>query len=144
MNKRINKILNKLAGRPKLLFLIDSLGALSTSFFLFVIMRLFNEYFGMPKTVLTYLAVIAICFCIYSTACFLFLKKQWTPYIRFIGIANLLYCGLTIGLLIKYYPLLTIIGRTYFLMEIIIICGLAYFELNVESEIMKKNNFIHF
>jgi hypothetical protein len=102
-----------------------------TAFFLFVIMRQFNEYFGMPKTELTYLSAIAICFCFYSTACFLFLKGRWTPFIRLIGIANLLYCVLSIGLLIKYYPSLTIIGTTYFLIEIVIVFGLSYIELNV-------------
>lgn len=95
----------------------------------------------MPKTVLTYLSVIAIFFCIYSTACFLFLKGRWTPFIRLIGFANLLYCALTIVLLLKYYPSLTIIGTTYFLIEIIIICGLSYVELNVAKEI-KKNRFV--
>ena len=105
---------------------------------MFVIMRQFNEYFGMPKTVLTYLSVIAICFCIYSLTCFLFLKGRWTPFIRFIGIANLLYCALTIGLLIKYYPLLTIIGTTYFLVEIVIIFGLSYIELNLATRDKEK------
>ena len=138
MNKIIKRLINHLAEKHKTLFLIDSLGAMLTAFFLFVIMRQFNEYFGMPKTILTCLSVIAICFCIYSTACFLFLKGRWTPFIRVIGIANLLYCALTMGLLIKYYPLLTIIGAIYFFSEIVIICGLSYIELKVATEIMKK------
>ena len=138
MNRIINNLINHLAEKQKRLFLIDSLGAILTAFFLFVIMRQFNGYFGMPKTVLTYLSLIAICFCIYSTTCFLFLKGRWTPFIRLIGIANLLYCALTIGLLIKYYSLLTIIGITYFLIEIIIIYVLSYVELRVATEIKKR------
>ena len=138
MNRIINNLINHLAEKQKRLFLIDSLGAILTAFFLFVIMRQFNGYFGMPKTVLTYLSIIAICFCIYSTTCFLFLKGRWTPFIRLIGIANLLYCALTIGLLIKYYSLLTIIGITYFLIEIIIIYVLSYVELRVATEIKKR------
>ena len=137
MNRIINKLINHLIEKPKTLFLIDSLGAIVTGFILFVIMRQLIEYIGMPKIVLTYLSFIAIFFCIYSTACFLFLKERWTPFIRLIGIANLLYCALTIGLLIKYYSLLTIIGTIYFLIEIVIICGLSYVELNVATEIKK-------
>ena len=137
MNTIINKLINHLIEKPKTLFLIDSLGAVLTGFILFVIMRQLNEYIGMPKTVLTYLSFIAICFCIYSTACFLFLKERWTPFIRLIGIANLLYCALTVGLLIKYHSLLTIIGTICFLIEIVIICGLSYLELNVATEIKK-------
>ena len=137
MNRIINKLINHLIEKPKTLFLIDSLGAILTVFILFVIMRQLNEYIGMPIIVLTYLSFIAIFFCIYSTACFLFLKERWTPFIRLIGIANLLYCALTIGLLIRYYSLLTIIGIIYFLIEIVIICGLSYVELNVATEIKK-------
>jgi hypothetical protein len=138
VNRIINNLINHLAEKQKTLFFIDSLGAILTAFFLFVIMRQFNGYFGMPKSVLTYLSLIAICFCIYSTACFLFLEGRWTPFIKLIGIANLVYCALTIGLLIKYYSLLTIIGTTYFLIEIVIICVLSYVELNVATEIKKK------
>lgn len=140
INFQVNRIMKKLikhfTEKQKTLFLIDSIGAFMTVFFLFVIMLQFNEYFGMPKKELTYLSVIAVCFCIYSAACFLFLKGGLTPFIRFIGIANLIYCALTIGLLIKYHSLLTIIGITCFLIEIVIICGLSYVELNVAA----KNN----
>lgn len=138
MNTIINKLINQFADKQKTLFLIDAYGAILTAFFLCVIMRQFNEFFGMPKNVLTYLGGIAICFFVYSTTCYLFLKRNWTLFIRLIGIANLLYCILTIGLVIKYYPLLTLIGKSYFLIEIIIICVLSYVELNVASKI--KNN----
>jgi hypothetical protein len=134
----LKKLIDHFTERQRTLFLIDSLEAMMSAFFLFVIMRRFNAYFGMPKTVLTYLSVIAICFCIYSTACFLFLKGSWSPFIRLIGIANLLYCALTIGILIKYYPVLTTIGAIYFLIEIVIICGLSYIELNVAKENKEK------
>jgi len=134
MNKILKNIINYLAGRPKTLFLIDGLGAMLTAFLLFVVLRNFNEYFGMPKTILTYLSGIAACFCIYSTTCFFFLTRYWTAFISGISIANLLYCILTMGLLIIYYPQLTIIGTTYFLLEIAIIIGLIYVEFNVARE----------
>jgi hypothetical protein len=129
----MKKIIDHFTERQKTLFLIDSIGAFMTAFFLVVIMQQLNEYFGMPKKELTYLSVIAVCFCIYSATCFLFLKGELRPFIRFIGIANFMYCALTIGLLIKYYSLLTIIGTTYFLIEIVIICGLSYVELKVAA-----------
>ena len=138
MIKPISEIIKQLEQKPKTLFLVDSIGAMLTTFFLFVILRNFNEYFGMPKTTLTYLSTIAACLCIYSTTCFFFLKNNWTSFIRIISIANLLYCLLTMGLVIFNYAILTIIGTTYFLAEIIIICGLVYIELNVASAI-KKN-----
>lgn len=134
----MKKLVKYFTEKQKTLLLIDSMGAFMTAFFLFVIMRQFNEHFGMPKKELTYLSVIAVCFCIYSAACFIFLKGGLTPFIRFIGIANLIYCALTIGLLMKYYSLLTVIGVTYFLIEIVIICGLSYVELNVATRNKEK------
>jgi len=138
MIRTLREIINHLAVKPKTLFLIDSLGAFLTMLFLFVVLRNFNEYVGMPKTILTYLSAIAACLCIYSATCFIFLNENWTPFIKGICIANLLYCILTLGLIIIYFPLLTIIGVTYFLVEIAIVCTLAYIEINVAIAI--KNN----
>ena len=138
MVKTVSKIIKLLSSEPKKLFLIDSLGALTTAFLLFVVLRNFNEYFGMPERILTYLSAFAVCFCIYSTTCFFFIKENWTPFIKGIGIANLLYCILTIGLIISNEPQLTTIGIAYFLGEIFIICGLVYIELNVATEINKS------
>jgi len=138
MIKKLRKVINYLSGKPKSLFLIDGIGAMLTAFFLFAVLRNFNEYFGMPETLLAYLAAIAVCFCIYSAACFVFLKDNWTPYLRGIGIANLLYCILTTGFLIIYYSQLTIIGATYFILEIAIICGLVCIELNVATKISRS------
>jgi len=138
MIKATRQIIHYFAKKPRNLFLTDSLGALLTTFLLFVVLRNFPEHFGMPKLVLTYLSGIAACLCLYSTVCFYFLKDNWTPFIRGISIANLLYCMLTMGLLFIYFPQLTIIGLLYFLMEIVIILGLVFIEGQVVAAI--KNN----
>jgi len=136
----MKKLLNYFSEKQKTLFLVDSLGALMTAISLFVIVRPLNAYFGMPKEVLTYLSALAVLFCMYSGACFLFLNKGMKPFIRLIGMANLLYCALTMGLLIKYYPLLTLLGITYFFIEIVIICGLSIVELSVAAR-RKENRY---
>lgn len=144
MRNILKKIIQQLTERPKLLFLVDSLGALITTFFLLVVLRNFNEYFGMPKIIVNYLCIIASFLCIYSATCFLLLKDNWISYIRVVTIANLLYCILTIGVIIFHYPVLTTIGVSYFITEIIIICSLVYIEFNVASSIKKRmtNSFI--
>ncbi|GAB2516136.1 hypothetical protein GCM10027085_02580 [Spirosoma aerophilum] len=60
------------------------------------------------------------------------------PFVKFIGMANLIYCTLTIGLLIKYYDLLTVVGKIYFLTEVVLIGGLSFIELN-GATINKEN-----
>lgn len=138
MIRTLSKVIKQLSSEPKKLFLIDSIGALTTAFLLFVVLRNFNEYFGMPDTILTNLSMIAAFFCMYSTTCFFVIKVNWSPFIKGIGIANLLYCILTIGLVIFYDPQLSTIGIAYFLGEIAIICGLVYIEFNVATEINKS------
>ena len=127
----MNKLITYFIDKQKTLLLIDSVGAILTAFFLFGVLRPFNEHFGMPKIVLIDLSIIAFCFFIYSITCYLFLKGDLKLFIRLIGISNLLYCALTIGLLFKHYSLLTILGMIYFLIEVLIICTLSYIELRV-------------
>jgi hypothetical protein len=127
----MRKLIKHFTENQKALLLIDSIGALVTAFLLFFVVRQFSEYFGMPAKELTWLAVIALLFCIYSAACFVLVKENPAPFIRFIGFANLLYCTLTIGLLIKYNTTLTVIGTAWFLVEIVIICVLSYVEMKV-------------
>lgn len=134
----VNKTINDLAKKPQKLFLTDSLGALFTTFFLFVVLRNSYEYVGMPITVVICLSVIAACLCIYSTSCFFFLKGNWTPFIRGISTGNSLYCILTMVLIIIYYSQLKTIGMIYFVIEVIIMFGLVYIELNVATAILKE------
>ena len=132
----MKKLFNKLILNPKRLFLIDSFGAFLTAFFLFAILRTFNEYFGMPKMTLDFLSIIALAFSVYSFCCFFLVSNNWHPFLKAISIVNLLYCCLTLGLVIYYYSLLTILGVTYFLIEIIIVVVLVFFEINV----LKRHN----
>ena len=131
MKHVLNGIINRFSGNPRTLFLIDSFGALTTALLLFLVLRNYQEYFGMPEIRLNLLAALAACYCVYSLSCYLFLKRNWILFIQIIGIANLMYCALTAGLLIIHHAQLTFLGYAYFSGEIAIICGLAYIELIV-------------
>ena len=96
-------ILDKITSNPKKLFLIDSLGAVLTAFFLGVILVRFEDSFGMPITILYYLSSIACVYAIYSISCYILLGNNWRPYLKAIAIANLLYCCTTIVLVFYFY-----------------------------------------
>jgi hypothetical protein len=138
VNTTLNKIINHLAEKTNKLFLIDSLGAFLTAFFLFVFIRPYIEYFGMPKTILNNLSLTAIFFWVYSTTCLVFHKGLSPTFITIIGCANLLYCGWIALLIIKYLNQLSIIGVIYFFIELVIIICLSLIELKVASEVKKK------
>jgi hypothetical protein len=138
MKSTSEKIIRHFAKWPRALFLTDGIGAMVTGICLFVILHHFNEYVGMPSAILTLLLVLAACLCAYSLLCFLFLKKNPVLFINIVSIANLLYCLLTMVLLIIYFPLLTFLGVAYFVGEIGIICGLVYIERKAASLITKN------
>jgi hypothetical protein len=126
------KIIEYFYEKQKRIFLLDSIGALLTSIFLFTIIY-FIDFFGIPKKELSYLSIIAFFFCIYSAGCYFFIKEDLTPFLRRIGLANLIYCLLTLALLIKYFNLLTIFEKAYFIVEIAVISGLSYVELKLAA-----------
>lgn len=123
---------------PKKLFLIDSLGGLLSAIMLGFVLVRFENTFGMPHQVLYILARLAFIFFIYSLLCFLSKMRNWRPYLKFIAICNLMYCGLTIGLVIYLYQELTILGLLYFVIEILVITFLAIIELRTASDWIYK------
>ena len=118
---------------PKQLFLIDSLGALVSAFMLGVVLVQF-ENTGMPKNILYLLSFIPCVFAIYSFSCFLIMPKNWRFLLKVIAIANLLYCCLTLILMINLYQNLTVLGFIYFICEIIVVIILVIVELKIASQ----------
>lgn len=119
---------------PKKLFLIDGIGALISAFFLGVILVHFHDYFGMPLNVLSYLALIACLFSIYSISCVFLAVDNWKPLLKIISFANTLYAFLTLGIVIYYYQQLTILGFGYFIIELSIVFGLV----NIEKKMIES------
>jgi hypothetical protein len=115
--------------KPKRLFLMDGLGALTTAGLLFFLLAEFEYIFGMPKEVLHALSFMAILFSAYSFSCLLMVKQKWKFFLSLIAIANIIYCLLTSGLILYHYPQLTGWGLMYFIGEIAIIITLAYAEI---------------
>ena len=88
--------------------------------------------------VLYALASLASLFFVYSFFCFLHVTEHWRSYMKAIAVANLLYCGLTLGLVIYLHQELTPLGILYFGSEIVIIVGLAIVELKRASHVVVK------
>ena len=120
---------------PKRLFLLDSFGAALTSFFLFIIIIFFDDYFGMPANILSCLLLVGLTLFLYSTTCFLILKRNWVSFIRFIGLGNLLYSATSLVFLYYYFNMLTPLGVIYFSLEAIFVFFIALIELKVANHI---------
>lgn len=107
MNSTLNKLISYFTQKTKTLFLVDGIGALMTTFYLFFVLRPFNAYFGMPVSVLTYQSLIGLVFSVYSLTCFFFLPRNPAPFLKLIRSGNLLYCAVTSVMVFYYFGSLT-------------------------------------
>lgn len=114
------------------IFLIDGIGALSSCLSLGILVPLLN--IGIPHIILSLLSIVALVFAIYSLSCFLF-KISSKRSLRIIADANLVYASLTTLVVGLYYKKLSILGLTYFLIEINLIIILVYFEYKISKEL---------
>lgn len=115
---------------PKNLFLIDSVGALLTSFLLIFVLAPYEIIFGVSRLILYPLAASALLFSIYSLVCFIVFPKNWRFWMKIIATLNLIYCAITfVVVILKSF--ISIFGIFYFIGEILIVAYLAYTELEV-------------
>ncbi len=125
---------------PKSWFLLDGLGALLSVFLLGVVLVKLESIVGMPKHTLYFLAGIPCVFALYDLVCYKLADKNWRTLLRIIAIGNLVYCFISIGLLIRHFHLLTNLGLIYFILEILVLIILVYLELKYASSHNKEND----
>ena len=133
MTNRLKRVLDKLLSNSKILFLVDSVGALITAFILVIITTIFKVRIGLPCKTLYLLSIIAGAFAIFSIYCFCFVKFNWRPFLTIIAAANTLYCLSTAVLLVVYFDRMPRIAISYFVAEIIIMSSLVLVELKSAS-----------
>ncbi|WP_163396619.1 hypothetical protein [Flavobacterium limi] len=130
MKESIQRFITK----PKNIFLLDCFGALLTTLLIFFVLRTFNDFFGLSKNTLEFLAALALVFSIYSVSCYFLVNSHWKSFLKIICTANILYCILTIGIMFYNCKSITIFGVAYFLGEIIVIAGIVFIEIKMIRE----------
>ena len=134
MTSTLQQLIQSFANNPKKLFLVDGVGASLSAFFLLALVCNFETYFGMPSLTVMNLAVIAICFALYSFTCAFRIKRIIRLNLIIICIANLLYYLITTILAVKHHTQLTTLGKVYFIGEILIILALVWIEAKTIKE----------
>ncbi|MFK8005440.1 MAG: hypothetical protein AB8H03_03680 [Saprospiraceae bacterium] len=129
----LQPIIHRMISNPKLMFLIDGLGAVLSVFLLGVVLVQLENLIGMPSKTLYVLAGIAGFFVVFSFFCAFRIKKNWRLFLKVIAFFNLSYCLLTFSLVLFHQAHLTTLGVGYFLLEIIIIVSLSIFEFKVAT-----------
>ena len=111
------------------IFLLDAIGAfLSIFLLLFVVMA--NEiFFGLSKSLATNLVIPILGLLIFSTSCFFLKPQNWKLLMKFVVLGNVSYCLFILATIFLNFKQLTILGVSYFLIELLIICFLIGIEI---------------
>ena len=133
----IETLIDQFVTKGKQLFLLDSLGAMLSAFFLGVVLTGLDTYFNMPTAILYLLALLACSFCAYSIICYFFTGRRWRVFLQGIAIVNSIYGCLTFWLVVFYSPSLTKFDICYFLIELIVLILLIFVELKAASYVQK-------
>lgn len=127
-------LLQNLISKPRKVFLLDGFGALLSAILLAIVIAPNETLFGVPLITANGLAIPAICFTIYSLGCYTLNPKSWATYLLIIATANLLYCCLTIYILFSQSLSTTLLGKAYFMIEIVTILCVVAIELLTVNE----------
>ena len=136
---KFQQILNKTTSNPKLLFLVDGFGALLSAFLLGIFLTRFETTFGMPKSTLYFLASLPCVFAIYDFYCYLRINGNWKYFLKTIAIANIIYCFISMIMIIYHFQKLTSLGLIYFLLEFAIVITIASIEFRTALSSKLKN-----
>jgi len=134
----IQKLIKNSEQNPKILFIIDGLGAAITAFCLGIVLVKFEWFFGIPSKVLYALAIIPIFYVLYDFYSYRKPISQVGTYLKGIAILNLLYCILSFGLGLMHSESMTIWAWIYIINEIIIIVSLSMIELRTANKLRHK------
>ncbi|CAM1365166.1 conserved membrane protein of unknown function [Tenacibaculum soleae] len=134
---KLYKLLEKVYLNPKKLFLIDAMGALLSAFLLGVVLVKFKNLFRVPVSVLYLLTLFPVIFAVYDILCYLKAKNNLKLFLKTIAYLNILYCFVSVVILLNRYKQITFLGYSYFLVEILIILTLANFQIKVGNKLKK-------
>ena len=116
---------------PRVVLLLDGAGAALTALLLILVLAPRERFFGLPRGVAVSLALFGGLFASFSLVSALCSIVDRRPYLRAIAFANFGYCVLSIGLAAYYGEVLTLYGKLYLAVEVLVITVLATVELVV-------------
>jgi hypothetical protein len=133
-------LLNKLYNNPKVLFLIDGIGAMLSAISLGIVLPKFQDLLGIPVQILYFLATFPILFLTYDFYNFFNQNVNISKELKGIALLNLLYSVLSIGLAIYHLEVFKKLGWTYIILEVFILFFLSYLQLHTAKKITNRNN----
>ncbi len=123
----ISKQITRITSTPKLMFLVDALGAM-VSFMSLMLLAMLEPLFGIPAQVLYLLATIAIGLFAYSFCCHRFIKINWKPFLRIVMVLNTSYLVVSFSLVLRHFGLIKPLGFAYLILELFVVVWIISLE----------------
>lgn len=136
---KVNSVLHKFAKRPKILFLLDGVGAFVSALFLAFILPAIQDKIGLSREHLLYLATFAGFLLLIDVYRFMAANDKWEKRIRLVIMLNLIYCAVSVVVVGLSYQTITALGLIYFAGEIFVILLLVRFERSVYLRVKNPN-----
>lgn len=132
------KLLKK-SFHPRKLFVVDAVGAILSAIMLGIVLVRFKTYFGIPVRALYFLAVFPVLFVFYDIYSLLNNQRSWSKKLIVIAWANLMYCLISLVVLLFHAHAITALGTAYLIGEILIIILLAAVEFRTAKKLAKAS-----
>ena len=124
--------------QPKLLFLLDGLGALISAYILGVVLVKFESIFRIPENTLYFLTIFPVFFALFDFYAFRKVKYKAAILLKIIAALNISYCFLSIIVAMVHADVISAYGWGYLALELAIILILAFIEYMTAKKIEKE------
>ncbi|MDB4655585.1 hypothetical protein OAE48_01935 [Flavobacteriales bacterium] len=113
------------------LLFVDGIGAIISAIMLGMVFPHFQQYVGMPITELYLLASLPIAFAVFDLYWLSFRAGNERTGLMLIAFSNMAYSLLSMLLVVVNFELLTALGLSYFIIELLVLAALVAFELKI-------------
>lgn len=130
----------ELSDAPRTMFLIDGLGGVTTALMLCLLLPRFHEEIGLTRSTLVMLGLFGVVYGAYSLACWRLVRTRWRRALAILIGANTFYCLVSGLVVVTHRRAMTVLGVSYFLVEIAVISALIGIELAVLRALRKGSS----
>lgn len=116
---------------PRTMFLLDGLGGVATAITLCAVLPSFHHAIGLSRGTLVALGLFGVVYGAYSLGCSRLVRERWRSALTIIVGANVFYCVVTALVLVTHRHTMTVLGTSYFVVEIAVIAALVSLEVAV-------------
>ena len=134
----MNEVLQSLKEKPKSIFLLDAFGAFASLFSLLIFIFFTDELNAIPTQLKVGLSLL-ICIFISCGIAFYILAKSIPTFLSIVIAYNILYAVISFIFLLIYFDKIKWIGKSYLIIEILILIGVVVFERHFLSFLKQRS-----